>query len=203
MLTKLAYPFCRLETKAVSQYCHGRRCNPFYYTPAFLYTAITEEQAKKKRKPRKLKSASEKSDPGQSPTPPKRKKTTKKEVLDPPDQEVKNSPSYVPFEGITEDILNQKTKELYDAKSFYKQNSPDGRFYHLNSSTATFSFPSVTTILAKTVEGSSHFRLLNWKRKLIKEHGQERFDKIRSDLLQSGSNFHKVSLLPEQSCNFY
>ncbi len=99
---------------------------------------------------------------------------------------------FVPFEGTP--VNNNSVGEDLQNSGFSidRQDLPEGRFYLLESSTDSFSFPSVTTILDNTMEGSSYYRLLRWRLKLTGEHGAKGFDTIRQNTLNSGRDFHKV-----------
>lgn len=137
---------------------------------------------KKKRKSKSQTSATDASD---EPPVSLEKKRKKRKVIS--DEEVKDSliGGFVPFEGTHEGALDNADV------SFQRLELPDGRFYHYQSSTDSYSFPSVTTVLDKT--STKSYPLLLWKRKLTELHGKEGFDTIRNNTLKSGINFHKVS----------
>lgn len=96
---------------------------------------------------------------------------------------------FIPLEGIAEKSASDKAFEHANL-TLEKQDSPDGRFYHCQTSTSSYSFPSVTTVLDKT--GTKSYPLLIWKRKLVEEHGKDGFEVIRKNTLKAGSDFHKV-----------
>lgn len=118
------------------------------------------------------------------------KKRTRKKKCEQSDDDIKNLliGSFVPFEGTPVGPVEEENSQF----SVDKQDIPEGRFYHLKSSTDSFSFPSVTTVLDNTIEGSSYYRLLKWRLKLTGEHGAKGFDAIRRTTLDSGHSFHKV-----------
>lgn len=183
--------------------------SPGHFFPTATYTSSStakddadQEQVdpKKKRKSRKSKSKDSDAtlDEPSSDSQRKKKKSGKDEksqkkrkkrvILS--DEEIMDSliGPFVPFEGTVEKSSCDKAVHSPDI-SFEKQDLPEGRFYQCQSSTSTYSFPSVTTVLGKT--GSS-YALLIWKRKLTELHGKEGFDAIRNSTLQSGINFHEV-----------
>lgn len=117
----------------------------------------------------------------------------------------KEKPSYssilplFPFEGQTSKSVSYSPLEdefgscaqraEYDIK---RVDSNDGRFYHITSSKQSFCFPSVTTVLDATKPRAMFYRLENWKKNMIKEHGRSGFKKMSANTLRSGTNFHKV-----------
>ncbi len=66
------------------------------------------------------------------------------------------------------------------------------RYYVIENSEGSFRFPSVTTILEATQPPDMYFRLLNWRKGLVKEHGESKSIDIAQGIKQSGKNFHKV-----------
>lgn len=131
----------------------------------------------------------------------KKKRTRKKKNLKQTDDDIKNLliGPFVPFEGT---FMGPAEEQGSQGFSMDRQDTPEGRFYHLTNSTSSFSFPSVTTVIDNTVEGSSYYRLLNWRLKLTGEHGEKGFDTIRRTTLDSGHSFHKVRKLHEvDSCS--
>ena len=126
-------------------------------------------------------------------------KKRKKQASEESDDDIKSSllGQFIPFEGITEENLtyvdSTSCPELSENVSINSQETLEGRFYNLKSLTDDYCFPSVTTILEGTVAKNSYFQLFNWKRKMIKEHGEEGFDAIQRNTLRSGVNFHMVS----------
>ena len=97
---------------------------------------------------------------------------------------------FIPFEGTV-----VSSDESHTFHSINRHNSSEGRFYSLQSTTENYLFPSVTTVLDNTMDNSSSFRLLHWKRNLIKLHGQKDFEMIAKNTMNSGANFHKVSVI--------
>lgn len=148
-------------------------------------TDQTQTPKKKKRKSRKSKAKEEddvtSSDKSTSDVPKKKRKS--KKVLT--DEEIMDSliGPFIPFEGDS----SNKTNAGF---CFERQDLPDGRFYRHQSSTNSYSFPSVTTVLDKTMDSS--YPLFLWKRKLTELHGKKGFDAIRNNTLKCGINFHKV-----------
>lgn len=163
------------------------------------------EQGKKKKQPKRSKKKSIDADQDQSlsvdssadTAPEKKKKGRRKKKAEQSDEDIKSLllGPFVPFEGSPEDSLGSSESILHEILSVDRQDLPEGRFYHLKSSTDSFSFPSVTTILDNTMESSSYYRLLKWRLKLTGEHGAKGFDTIRKTTLNSGHNFHKVELI--------
>ena len=154
-------------------------------SPPATYATSTELSPgpKKKRKSRKSKAKGDADTTSDEPQKKKRKK--RKSALS--DEEIKETliGPFIPFEGGTSGDSVFQSGEI----SVEKEDTPEGRFYCYETSTNTYSFPSVTTVLDKT--GSS-YPLLLWKRKLTDEHGKEGFEAIRRSTLKSGSDFHKV-----------
>ena len=179
------------------------------------------EVKKTKKRRKKAKSSSEEGSPTKvsqdtSEKVPKQEKTTKKRGRK---RKSKNTESitdsespgiskqtlighFVPFEGttkvLTPDTNPFDTYGLHNGLfSFDRQDSLEGRLYHIKPTDkrnkSVYSFPSVTTILENTMENANYYRLLNWKRKLMAEHGTEGFDMIVKNTMKSGSDFHKVS----------
>ena len=72
-------------------------------------------------------------------------------------------------------------------------NSSEGRFYQVSSEGASVFFPSVTTVLSNTVSKSQYYRLRNWKRSMIREHGEAEFESIQQQYRDTGTHFHQVS----------
>lgn len=147
-------------------------------------TDQTQTPKKKKRKSRKSKAKEDdvtSSDKSTSDVPKKKRKS--KKVLT--DEEIMDSliGPFIPFEGDS----SNKTNAGF---CFERQDLPDGRFYRHQSSTNSYSFPSVTTVLDKTMDSS--YPLFLWKRKLTELHGKKGFDAIRNNTLKCGINFHKV-----------
>lgn len=133
-------------------------------------------------------------DPSKAVSSKRRKKTEEKAVAE--DGESSYSGPYVPFEG-----NKRNSSEVSIDK---QESSKAGRFYHISSADgSSYVFPSVTTILDKTIQGSSHYSLLNWRKKLTKEHGVEGFERIRNRTLQSGAEFHQVSSFIVNCLIFY
>lgn len=124
---------------------------------------------------------------------------------------------YFPFDGIqdSEDSLasvsaGEETQEsATDSESEHEQEEPgqrcrgphrvtkmdsfDGRFYRVVvPRRETYDLPSVTTVLRVTQPKSSFFSLRNWRKSMIKEHGEEGYRRIHSERLQAGTAFHQV-----------
>ena len=70
----------------------------------------------------------------------------------------------------------------------------EGRFYHVSSAGASVLFPSVTTVLSNTPTKSQYYRLRNWKKSMIKTHGEEQFENIQQQTKDVGTHFHQVSV---------
>lgn len=66
------------------------------------------------------------------------------------------------------------------------------RFYRISSGGASVVYPSVTTILSNTITTPQYYRLRNWKRSMIKAYGEEGFQNIRKQTIDTGTHFHKV-----------
>ena len=124
----------------------------------------------------------------------KKKRGRRKKSTEQSDEDIKSLllGPFVPFEGSPVNSSGSSEGILNQVLSMDRQDLPEGRFYHVKSSTDNFSFPSVTTILDNTMESSSYYRLLKWRLKLTGEHGAKGFDTIRKTTLNSGHNFHKV-----------
>ena len=104
-----------------------------------------------------------------------------------------------PFEGQPSELASYCPLEdefrSYSESTDYsvkRVDSSHGRFYHIISSKESFCFPSVTTVLDATKPKAMFYRLQNWKKSMIKEHGKTEFKKISANTLQSGTKFHKV-----------
>ena len=69
----------------------------------------------------------------------------------------------------------------------------EDRFYHISSAGASVVFPSVTTVLSHTLTKSRYYMLRNWKKNMVKEHGEEGFESIQQQTKDTGTHFHKVS----------
>lgn len=149
----------------------------------FPATYATNEVVPKKTRKSKTKEGAASKDELQ-----KKKRKKRKSVLS--DEEIKEIliGPFIPFEGLSEEASGDIAFQSGEV-SVEKEDSPEGRFYCYETSSNTYSFPSVTTVLDKT--GSS-YPLLLWKRKLTDQHGKEGFEAIRRSTLKSGSDFHKV-----------
>lgn len=55
-------------------------------------------------------------------------------------------------------------------------------------------YPSVTTILSHTQSDETIKQLAHWGSKEVETMGQENFDKMMQDTMESGSNFHQVHM---------
>ncbi len=129
------------------------------------YSSVKGDKSKPKRRARKSKTQTE----------------TKTEV-----QHTQAVPSF-PFEGV--DSANH-----YDRSSTVERvDSLSGvRHYLINFPEESYCFPSVTTVLDGTESQATYFKLQNWRKGLVKEHGKQGFINIARDIIQSGKNFHKV-----------
>ena len=56
-------------------------------------------------------------------------------------------------------------------------------------------FPSVTTILGRTLPSKNYYSLKNWKKNVVNEVGEEGYKIVRLKATSSGSNLHRVSVL--------
>ena len=76
-----------------------------------------------------------------------------------------------------------------------KNDDVDGdRFYNIVSEDGSeYSFPSVTTILGRTLPSKNYYSLKNWKRNVIKEVGEEGYKMVRLKATSGGSSLHRVS----------
>ena len=71
----------------------------------------------------------------------------------------------------------------------------EGRFYRILSAGASVLFPSVTTILSNTPSRLQYYRLRNWEKNMIKQHGKEQFKNIQQLTKDVGTLFHRVRVL--------
>lgn len=71
----------------------------------------------------------------------------------------------------------------------------EGRFYRILSAGASVLFPSVTTILSSTPSRPQYYRLRNWEKSMIKQHGKEQFKNIQQLTKDAGTLFHRVRVL--------
>lgn len=141
----------------------------------------TDDVIKKKRKRLSKTEKLQDSTSEDATTEGKKRKGRRKKVIV---EEEKIGP-FIPFEGIVD--------ESHTFHNIDRHKLSEGRFYSLQSATENYLFPSVTTVLDNTMDSSSSFRLLVWRRNLIKLHGQKDFEMIAKNTLNSGANFHKVS----------
>lgn len=72
----------------------------------------------------------------------------------------------------------------YSSDRFYKFTQRDEVVEQL--------LPSVTTVLQCTMPARGRFRLYNWRKSMIKKHGERQFYKLKNDTIRNGSQFHKV-----------
>lgn len=202
IFSKVLVSQLRVSVNISQQYLVSRRrhsgtkciCRTATYT-----TTITAGDTDKPKKSRKSKTKQDSDvtssmDKSTSDSQKKKKKRGRKVLSE---EEILDSligPS-IPFEGIAEKNSAFEHANL----SFEKQDSPDGRFYRCQTSTNSYAFPSVTTVLDKT--GTRSYPLLIWKRKLVEEHGKEGFEAIRKNTLKSGNDFHKVRCTPTSQKN--
>lgn len=122
----------------------------------------------------------------------KKQRKKKKETVETAesDQDIKNSLliPFISFEGSSSDGDSVSSIDKEEDTTF-------DRVYHIQTSMGNhLSYPSVTTVLQKTVDSGSQFRLKQWKMKLTKEQGKEKFERYYKNILKTGINFHKVSL---------
>ena len=76
-----------------------------------------------------------------------------------------------------------------------REDSLEGRYYLFESSDhEQYRLPSVTTVLQSTMPNSSSFGLQQWRKGMIQEHGEKGYEKIRSDIIRSGTLFHQVGV---------
>ena len=78
--------------------------------------------------------------------------------------------------------------------------TPEGRFYHISSASESVVFPSVTTVLGHTLTKSRYYMLRNWKKSMVKEHGEEGFESIQQQTKDTGTHFHNVSEFRKPCC---
>ena len=96
-----------------------------------------------------------------------------------------------PFEG-TSSVSGHSM-----AQDIQQVNSNGSRHYEIKCSQETYRFPSVTSVLEATMSREMFFRLHNWKKNLIKKHGESKSEDIARGIRRSGSNFHKVGELQQ------
>ena len=70
----------------------------------------------------------------------------------------------------------------------------DARYYKIQGVDETHTFPSVTHVLSATRPRSFVFAIKGWEKSMIKEHGEEGYEKMRALIITQGHDFHKVSL---------
>lgn len=71
----------------------------------------------------------------------------------------------------------------------------EGRFYRIQSAGARVLFPSVTTVLNSTPTRPQYYRLRNWEKSMIKQHGEEQFRNIQQLTKDVGTCFHQVRII--------
>lgn len=73
-----------------------------------------------------------------------------------------------------------------------KNDSADGdRFYTISSEDGLeYVFPSVTTILSRTLPPKNYYSLKNWKKNIVSAVGEEGYKMVRLKATSSGSSFH-------------
>lgn len=129
--------------------------------------------------------------------PKKRKKRTAKVKEE---EEPEDLPVYFPFEGdgvsTSADIIqvgmatsDKQQEGLFEVKQIER---PEGRFYLISSEKGVRELPSVTTVLKSTVPKVNHFRLHNWTKSMIKQHGKSGYKKIQQETMRKGRSFHQV-----------
>lgn len=72
--------------------------------------------------------------------------------------------------------------------------SSEDRYYRISSAGVSVVYPSVTTVLRQTVTKGQYYMLRNWRRSMIKEHGEEEFESILKQIRNTGTHFHQVSV---------
>lgn len=92
----------------------------------------------------------------------------------------------IPFEGATEQ-REFVLKKIDD--------TCEGRFYKFKSETCDYEFPSITTILDGTRDKESASMLFGWKLNQIRIHGYAKHRTNVRNILNTGTNFHKVSVI--------
>ena len=105
-----------------------------------------------------------------------------------------------PFEGESSEDKSLETlmkgdrgDKKNDSFSVERQDTLEGRFYHITGSDGSeFSLPSVTTVLDNTMSPRSYFSLRNWRKNMIKEHGEVGFKRLKAERIRDGTRFHKV-----------
>ena len=73
----------------------------------------------------------------------------------------------------------------------------NARYYNIQGCEIAYTFPSVTHVLSATTPRSSAFAMKRWRENMIKEHGEEGFEKMRRLLKTQGHDFHKVGPVPQ------
>ncbi len=173
--------------------CYSMRTAEYFKTstvrsvelsPKYSSDSLSEtDQPKPKKRARK------------SPATKRKKSNTKAETeTETESTEVIQVQPYFPFEGVhpvnhhgNEHLppRNHDTVERVDSSSGV-------RHYVIKSSEGSYHFPSVTTVLEATQPAEMYFRLLNWRKGLVKEHGETKSIDITQGIIQSGKDFHKV-----------
>ena len=69
----------------------------------------------------------------------------------------------------------------------------EGRYYNLEGGSETYVFPGVTHVISATRPDSFSFAMKNWEKNMIKEHGEEGFQKMKVMIRRQGHDFHEVS----------
>ena len=67
------------------------------------------------------------------------------------------------------------------------------RHYNYVSGNERMKFPSVTTVLEKTIPNGRYFALRNWEKGSVDKHGKEGHKKLKETILNEGIEFHSVS----------
>lgn len=122
---------------------------------------------------------------------PKNPKKTKKKKLKKVDIEHTRAEPSFPFEGV-ESAKCHASSDI----DIERVDSLNGvRHYVINSPEESYRFPSVTTVLDATQPPEMYFRLRNWRKGLVREHGEQGSINIAQGIIRSGKNFHKVPSL--------
>ena len=144
---------------------------------------------------------------------PERKKvegTTKKKAFKRAlqcDSRLLNPPVSFPFDGSNYSEIDDKfnvhhyasmNQTGYSADTLLVQRMDnyrsEGRFYRILSADASVLYPSVTTILSNTPTRPQYYRLRNWEKSMIKQHGEEQFKSIQQLTKDVGAQFHRVRI---------
>ena len=67
-----------------------------------------------------------------------------------------------------------------------------GRAYTVRKDGEIFNFPSVTTVLSQTLPKQRGFMLSNWRKRVVKESGEDGYLQVRDEIKALGNRFHEV-----------